>query len=83
MEKLWSLLRPNTASSISQHNFSRHIKALADQFDLIKFSSGASIYEIEVLQRSMVQVYDAAQGHHSPNPESLTVSQDYSLKGMR
>ena len=73
MSSLWSVFRPKTAIDLYQLEFSLRAKGLADQFDDRKFSSVASLQELEGLQRSIVRIHDFNENPHLQRTNSLNV----------
>ena len=59
MEKLWTMFKPTTAKDLSQLEFSLQVKGLAARFDALKWSSGASIQELDILRNSIARIHDA------------------------
>ena len=57
MEQLWMRFRPATASHILQLELSAQIKDLADQFDSLKWRSGASVQELDILRGSLARIH--------------------------
>lgn len=73
MESLWTAFRPATAKNLSELGFSLHVKRLADRFDALKWSSGASVRELEILQNSIVHIHDSVGTISSPDLVPLAV----------
>ncbi len=73
MVNIWTVFRPKTAIDTNQLEFSLRIKGLADQFDTLKFSSGASLRELESLQSSIVQIHGVAENISPLETNPLTV----------
>jgi len=59
MERLWTAFRPATAKNLIELDFSLHVKRLAYRFDALKWSSGASVRELEILQNSIVNIHNS------------------------
>ena len=57
MEQLWMRFRPATASDILQLELSVQIKDLAGQFDCLKWRSGASVQELDILRDSLTRIH--------------------------
>ena len=57
MEQLWMRFRPATASDVLQLELSVKIKDIAGRFDSLKWSSGASVQELDVLRSSLVRIH--------------------------
>lgn len=57
MEQLWMRFRPATASDILQLELSVQIKDLAGQFDSLKWRSGASVQELDILRDSLTRIH--------------------------
>ena len=55
METLWIALRPDTAVNTAQVESDVCLKDLADRFDAIKFSSRASVQELQALEMSILR----------------------------
>ncbi len=73
MNSLWTAFRPATAKNLSELEFSIHVGKLADRFDALKWSSGASFRELEVLQSSIVHLHTSIETTLSPNLGPLIV----------
>ena len=59
MERLWSILKPDTAQENFQLDMSLRLEAFCDQFDKIKWSSRASMTQIEHLLECLVRVRES------------------------
>ena len=57
MEQLWMKFRPATASDMLQLELSVKIKDIAGRFDSLKWRSGASIQELDILRSSLVRIH--------------------------
>ena len=57
MEQLWMRFRPATASDMLQLELSVQIKDLAGQFDCLKWRSGASVQELDILRGSLARIH--------------------------
>lgn len=73
MESLWTAFRPATAKNLSELGSSRYVKRLADRFDGLKWSSGASVRELEILQNSIVHIHDFVGTTSFPDSAPLAV----------
>ena len=57
MEQLWMRFRPATASDMLQLELSVKIKDIAGRFDSLKWRSGASVQELDILRSSLVRIH--------------------------
>ena len=57
MEQLWMRFRPGTASDMLQLELSVQLKDLARRFDSLKWRSGASVQELDILRVSLVHIH--------------------------
>lgn len=57
MEQLWMRFRPATASDMLQLELSVKIKDIAGRFDSLKWRSGASIQELDILRSSLIRIH--------------------------
>ena len=57
MEQLWMRFRPATASDMLQLELSVQLKDLAGQFDSLKWRSGASVQELDILRGSLARIH--------------------------
>ena len=57
MEQLWMRFKPATASDMLQLELSVQIKDLAGQFDSLKWRSGASVRELDILRGSLARIH--------------------------
>ncbi len=57
MEQLWMRFRPATASDMLQLELSVQIKDLAGHFDSLKWRSGASVQELDILRSSLARIH--------------------------
>lgn len=80
MESLWTAFRPATAKDLPQLDSSLLVKGLADRFDAAKWSSGASVRELETLQISMVQIHDVINTTSFPKSGPLDVCSPFAAK---
>ena len=74
MEQLWQIFRPAVASSLPQLECSLRVKELADRFDALKWSSGSSVQELDILRSSIVRIHDSITATSSRQFEPLEVS---------
>jgi midasin len=58
MEQLWHTFRPAVASSLSQLKYGLQLRELAERFDALKWSSGASVQELDMLRDSIVRMHN-------------------------
>ncbi|KAG8531461.1 uncharacterized protein KY384_003090 [Bacidia gigantensis] len=58
MEPLWRAFRPRTCNDVAQYELKVQLEALADRFDEVKWSSGASVEELMSLLRSLTAICD-------------------------
>ena len=73
MEQFWMRFRPATASDLSQLDHSLQIRALADQFDALKWRSGASVQQLDILRNSLACVHEAVVSASIQSFEPLDV----------
>lgn len=59
MEKLWKIFRPNTAKSLTELSTRIQAEELAARFDKLKWSTGASFRDLDIIRHSIVQIYGA------------------------
>ena len=71
MEKLWTGLRPPTADSMDRLQMCLDIEILADRFDALKWHSGASLHELEVLRASLLAINASLKEQEHPNVITL------------
>jgi len=74
MEQLWQKFRPAVASSPPQLECSLRVKELADRFDALKWSSGSSVQELDILRNSIVRIHDSITATSSRQFGPLEVS---------
>ena len=70
MEQLWSFFKPPTISNKHQFEMYIEIEALADRFDAIKWSSGASIYDLSALRDTLIAV-NISLCHHETHAVTI------------
>ncbi len=58
MEILWRLFMPPLAKNLRQVESRARAKQLANRFDAIKWVMGASIQELDLLRRSIINLHD-------------------------
>lgn len=75
METLWRLLRPPLAKNIAQLECGLQVEKLADQFDTLKWTVGASIQELDSFRRSMILFHNRMNVFETHDDESLRVSE--------
>lgn len=80
MENLWKAFRPATARDLSQLKFSLRVKGFGDRFDTIRWSSGASVQELETLQNSVISLHDAGIDTSSISFAALDVGHAIALR---
>ena len=73
MEQLWMRFRPATASDMLQLELSVQIKELAGQFDSLKWRSGASIQELDILRCSLARIHTTLTTPSAPTFGPLEV----------
>ena len=73
MEQLWMKFRPVTASDMLQLELSVKIKDIARRFDSLKWRSGASVQELDVLRGSLVRIHATLITPGGQNFESFEV----------
>lgn len=73
MERLWSAFKPSIARETEELTFSLRIKELADIFDSSKWSSDASIQELEAVGNSIVRIHNTTKSAIAEAPGSLEV----------
>lgn len=75
MEQLWQTFRPAVASSLWQVESSLQVRKLAARFDDLKWSSGASLQELDSLRNSIVRIHDTilASSSHSFGPLEVSL----------
>lgn len=73
MEQLWMKFRPATASDMLQLELSVKIKDIARRFDSLKWRSGASVQELDVLRGSLVRIHATLITPGGQNFESFEV----------
>lgn len=66
MEVLWRLFKPHLAKNLAQLEFRVRAKQLANRFDAIQWTTGASVRDLETLRWSLIGLQDAA---YSPDEE--------------
>lgn len=71
MEKLWAALRPPTAISMDHLQMCLDIEGLGDRFDALKWNSGASLHELDVLHASLVAVNATLNNQELPKVATL------------
>ena len=59
MELLWTAFRPVSARNLNQLDSSSQVKKLAKHFDALRWGSGTTVQELCILQRSIIDIYDA------------------------
>lgn len=74
MEILWKLLRPPLAKTIAQLECRLQVEKLADRFDTLKWTAGASIQELDSFRRSMILFYNRMNSLSTHRDGSLRVS---------
>ena len=73
MEQLWYHFRPPLANSLLRLESSHQVKRLANRFDALKWKSGASVQELDILCTSIRRMHDSILSS-SQDDEALEVS---------
>ncbi|KAL6716928.1 AAA ATPase midasin [Lecanora helva] len=71
MQELWAMFRPRTAADTLQLESSRQVKTLADHFDTVKFSSGASVDELYKIEKLLVHIHRDIHRQATQNTDHL------------
>ena len=58
MELLWRLFKPSLAKNLEQLESRVGVKQFADRFDAIKWMTGASIRDLDLLRWSIIDLHD-------------------------
>ena len=74
MEMLWRLFKPHSAKNLTQLEFRARAKQLANRFDAIQWTTGASVRDLESLRWSLIGLQDAV---YSPDE---TVNERYKVR---
>ena len=78
MEQLWMRFRPATASDMWQLELSVKVKDIAGRFDSLKWRSGASIQELDILRSSLVRIHATLGTSGDQNFEPFEVRRCFS-----
>ena len=74
MEALWNVFRPTVAENLQQLAACLRVEELADRFDALRWTSGASYQEIRILGQSLADIYDTIEPREMRFNEQLKVN---------